>query len=40
MIGAYILFLFLFILSFGMTSVTILSFNTLHGTRRDLLMIM
>ena len=35
MIGAYILFLFLFILSFGITSVIILSFNTLHGTRRD-----
>lgn len=35
MIGAYILFLFLFILSFGITSVIILSLNTLHGTRRD-----
>lgn len=34
MIGAYILFLFLFILSFGITSVIILSLNTLHGTRR------
>ena len=35
MIGAYILFLFLFILSFGITSVIILSLNTLHSDRRD-----
>lgn len=35
MIGAYILFLFLFILSFGITSLIILSLNTLHSDRRD-----
>lgn len=35
MIGAYILFLLLFILSFGITSVIILYFNTLHDNRRD-----
>ena len=35
MIGAYIFSLILFILSFGITSVIILSLNTLHGTRRD-----
>ena len=35
MIGAYILFLFLFILSFYITSVIIVYLNTLHGTRRD-----
>lgn len=35
MIGAYILFLFLFILSFGITSVIILYLNTLHSIRRD-----
>lgn len=35
MIGAYILFLFLFILSFYIITVIILSLNTLHSTRRD-----
>lgn len=35
MIGAYILFLFLFILSFYITSVIIVYLNTLHSTRRD-----
>lgn len=35
MIGAYIFFLLLFILSFGITSVIILYFNTLHDNRRD-----
>lgn len=35
MIGAYIFFLLLFILSFGITSVIILYLNTLHSTRRD-----
>ena len=35
MIGAYIFSLILFILLFGITSVIILSLNTLHGTRRD-----
>lgn len=35
MIGAYIFFLLLFILSFGIISVIILYLNTLHGYRRD-----
>ena len=35
MIGAYIFSLILFILSFGITSVIILYFNTLHDNRRD-----
>lgn len=35
MIGAYIFFLLLFILSFGITSVIILYLNTLHSIRRD-----
>lgn len=35
MIGAYILFLFLFILSFSIISVIILYLNTLHSIRRD-----
>lgn len=35
MIGAYIFSLILFILSFGITSVIILSLNTLHSTKRD-----
>ena len=35
MIGAYIFFLLLFILSFYITSVIIVYLNTLHSTRRD-----
>ena len=35
MIGAYILFLFLFILSLYIITVIILLLNTLHSTRRD-----
>ena len=35
MIGAYIFFLLLFILSFGIISVIILYLNTLHDNRRD-----
>lgn len=35
MIGAYIFSLILFILSFGITSVIILTLNTLHSDRRD-----
>ena len=35
MIGAYIFFLFLFILSFYITTVIILLLNTLHSARRD-----
>ena len=35
MIGAYILFLLLFILSFYITSAIIVYLNTLHSTRRD-----
>lgn len=35
MIAAYIFSLILFILSFGITSVIILSLNTLHSTKRD-----